>query len=278
MEVGPLCDRNVAPPCFYTNLTGPSRFHRCLLFILISSLLIRLHTLRVLIELMWWVKCLCFSLQLCSEWCIMMKDSWVNSWSLCGQVCTDRQVNRFTLVSGIISGKLDSWLLYLSKQRSIFLPLLNSIAAFMVAPMWEGQATAAQSAPLFFLIYCHLTKIEKCQSHLRAISILGRMLVWPQRHNHCLWDQVSVMVENTTITDQQTASVQLKWWILKEDEHIFDQCLLSAHLHYCFLIISPLINDWLIVFCLIKEVNRKISRSNWEEVMLPPSGAGEELE
>lgn len=174
-------------------------FHRCLLFILISSLLISQtfnmqDTFRFLVGyiMMWWVPCLYFTLQLYSECCIIMKkDGWVNSWSLCGQVCADGQVNRFMFVS-IISGKVDLWLLYLSKQRSTFLPLLNSIAVFMFAPMREGQATAAQSAPLFFLIYCHSTKIEKCQSHLCTISILGRMLVWPQRYNHCLWDQVCV--------------------------------------------------------------------------------------
>lgn len=38
--------------------------------------------------------------------------------------------------------------LYLSKQRSTFLPLLNSIAAFKLAPMWERQADRSTVSPI----------------------------------------------------------------------------------------------------------------------------------
>lgn len=41
-----------------------------------------------------------------------------------------------------------SLLLYLSKQRSTFLPLLSSIAAFMAAPMREGQVDRSRVSPI----------------------------------------------------------------------------------------------------------------------------------
>ena len=70
----------------------------------------------------------------------------LNPFLLCGQVCVLKQkgvgeAKRFMFVyeagTVIFSGRAHTQQLYLSKQRSTFLPLLDSIAAFMLAVMFE---------------------------------------------------------------------------------------------------------------------------------------------
>lgn len=48
----------------------------------------------------------------------------------------------------IFSGRAHTLQLYLSKQRSTFLPLLDSIAAFMLALMFERQADRKTVSPI----------------------------------------------------------------------------------------------------------------------------------
>lgn len=66
--------------------------------------------------------------------------------SLCGQVCVEMSV--YKKWDSILSDKAHTMQLYLSKQRSTFLPLLNSIAVFKQAPMWERQADRSIVSPI----------------------------------------------------------------------------------------------------------------------------------
>lgn len=58
--------------------------------------------------------------------------------------------------------------LYLSKQRSTFLPLLNSIAAFMLAPMWERQADRSTVNPIVLL---YLLALDENQEVSKATGV-----------------------------------------------------------------------------------------------------------
>lgn len=134
----------------------------------------------------------------------------------------------------------------ISKQRSTFLPLLDSIAA-LILHAWcgNGRLTAAQSTPLFFFIYWHSMKIKKCYNHSRVISLSDWVLVWPQSHNHYLWDHCRVQAEGITITLMDVAVSHISVSVLVFcSDGTFHRDFLSRH---CF---------FLLTYCMAHTVSR----------------------
>lgn len=70
---------------------------------------------------------------------------------LCGQVCVSSVGGKRHRLCVVVffSGAADLLQLYLSKQRSTFLPLLGWIAACTLAPMWERLHSPAHCSSLF---------------------------------------------------------------------------------------------------------------------------------
>lgn len=80
----------------------------------------------------------------------------------------ETQRERFTSTcgGGVVYVLADMLQLYLSKQRSIFLPLLNSIAACMLAPMWERQANRSTVNPIVLLYLLALDENQEVSKPL----------------------------------------------------------------------------------------------------------------